>query len=157
MFTFIDPNVSTHDLTKRSTCSVGNVCGTSCFNSRPHGEVDPAFKLGNFAFHVSTHDLSKRSTSINAHHFLNRQFQLTTSRRGRQYLLLAYHLPYMFQLTTSRRGRRFCLIFQYLLPDVSTHDLTKRSTDSSAIHFCENFMFQLTTSRRGRLNQCEGE
>ena len=34
----------------------------------------------------------------------------------------------LFQLTTSRRGRRWCRLPLLFLRDISTHDLTKRST-----------------------------
>ena len=55
-------------------------------------------------------------------------FQLTTSRRGRRFLMRLTGYPLMFQLTTSRRGRllKFTFVFNTIV-------------------------FQLTTSRRGRL------
>ena len=76
-------------------------------------------------------------------------FQLTTSRRGR---LLSFSLPQLvntFQLTTSRRGRPHSNFPINWSPNVSTHDLTKRSTghDSAGAY---KILFQLTTSRRGR-------
>ena len=56
-------HVSTHDLTKRSTKRTGRVRLTrSCFNSRPHEEVD-AYIIGEGLTDAA--------------------FQLTTSRRGR--------------------------------------------------------------------------
>ena len=79
-------------------------------------------------------------------------FQLTTSRRGRLPKWLTSTVFCVFQLTTSRRGRRYpCKIFTFYIlyfnsrpheevdfggsndkPDISisTHDLTKRSTQA---------------------------
>ena len=55
---------------------------------------------------ISTHDLTKRSTRTPMHilSFLN-AFQLTTSRRGRHSMLYKLAYKAVFQLTTSRRGR----------------------------------------------------
>ena len=99
-------------------------------------------------------------------------FQLTTSRRGRQFPLFKHQTRAAFQLTTSRRGR---LVSRWVYPScrcISTHDLTKRSTPlarpvplaimyfNSRPHEEVDFWsrmtlsisrtFQLTTSRRGR-------
>ena len=77
------------------------------FNSRPHEEVDSCNGDREGREDVSTHDLTKRSTSCPFTH-INRilVFQLTTSRRGRRRLWHPLHCHYMFQLTTSRRGRQ---------------------------------------------------
>ena len=99
--------VSTHDLTKRST-AYNLLCA--------------------YLSSVSTHDLTKRSTLESQRVPLSPMFQLTTSRRGRRsgtHSAMAYHV---FQLTTSRRGRRFHRFFAAHPSNVSTHDLTKRST-----------------------------
>ena len=55
-----------------------------------------------------------------------------------------------FQLTTSRRGRLRYFVRTKRLINISTHDLTKRSTfiAHAPTMLCE--LFQLTTSRRGR-------
>ena len=79
------------------------------FNSRPHEEVDSFF-----------------SCII----LYNYVFQLTTSRRGRRCRAEYGISRGLFQLTTSRRGR---LVSEYFISDgddISTHDLTKRSTNS---------------------------
>ena len=76
-----------------------------------------------------------------------------------------------FQLTTSRRGRRdrcrrICRYSNFnsrpheevdcrkgvnqMYSDISTHDLTKRSTVTSPTCTLPYLVFQLTTSRRGR-------
>ena len=125
--------ISTHDLTKRSTLDTyqnGNLIGT-----------------------ISTHDLTKRSTiCASGNRRCPCSFQLTTSRRGRQYAdrrpaevkkISTHDLTKRSTNGTSEKIRgRF----------ISTHDLTKRST-----HFCSTFwkvsVFQLTTSRRGRLDE----
>ena len=122
-------DVSTHDLTKRSTWNTGSWYS---YDS------------------VSTHDLTKRSTTFSSLTFSKYPFQLTTSRRGRPILYMGlrvmtcfnsrpheevdefdpqtWTITATFQLTTSRRGRRSCLFYQSLGSYVSTHDLTKRST-----------------------------
>ena len=96
---------------------------------------------------------------------------LTTARTGRQ--AGVRHPPDWenFHLTTSRRGRRFGIYLIYILCDLSTHDLTQRSTAMPKHHFWAAALsthdltqrstilsfgndqlkfFQLTTSRRGR-------
>ena len=144
--------VSTHDLTKRSTFTIPskglliacfnsrpheevdlgrnwNEIWENCFNSRPHEEVDDSNMRGKQgALNVSTHDLTKRSTVYQEAHKELKEFQLTT----------------------SRRGRHCWLCWRKLLLVVSTHDLTKRSTSKrgTLLYLKE---FQLTTSRRGRL------
>ena len=124
--------VSTHDLTKRSTFTIPSKgLLIACFNSRPHEEVDDSNMRGKQgALNVSTHDLTKRSTVYQEAHKELKEFQLTTSRRGRligdilQQLVPRFNsrpheevdisvhffasFPERFQLTTSRRGRRNC-------------------------------------------------
>ncbi len=107
-----------------------SICGKqgSCFNSRPHEEVDYQAPKLLLSINVSTHDLTKRSTECRMHpstHHL--MFQLTTSRRGRRGTLFYPVFSQLFQLTTSRRGRPM-----------------QHSQSSGTA------MFQLTTSRRGR-------
>ena len=55
-------------------------------------------------------------------------FQLTTSRRGRPGWVEVSVTIGEFQLTTSRRGRHEGLHNLERVGNVSTHDLTKRST-----------------------------
>ena len=121
---------------------------------------------------LSTHDLTKRSTRVCYLAIQHLVFQLTTSRRGRRSLYGNYRRFRIFQLTTSRRGRREPVRRLIPIPDLSTHDLTKRSTlrerdtvgcicsFNSRPHEEVDAMkglidtgytdFQLTTSRRGR-------
>ena len=103
---FRQQNVSTHDLTKRSTRNKSKPPARNCFNSRPHEEVDivcPSNPLQISRFNSRPHeevDLQRRKC------LRNKSFQLTTSRRGRP-----GGVPgcpgqnSQFQLTTSRRGR----------------------------------------------------
>ena len=77
-------------------------------------------------------------------------FQLTTSRRGRRFQNLNRRRLRMFQLTTSRRGRHHFCLHPGELVNVSTHDLTKRSTRCHGASATRDITFQLTTSRRGR-------
>ena len=98
-------NISTHDLTRRSTLTIGSCC---------------------LAEYISTHDLTRRSTLTPAIESLSVIFQLTTSRGGRpevgifdEYIDISTHdltrrstvisdmgqWYNIFQLTTSRGGR----------------------------------------------------
>ena len=122
-------NVSTHDLTKRST----DILGSSLIS-----------------IFVSTHDLTKRSTSSVLSSSSLLMFQLTTSRRGRPSSLSCKNDSMSFQLTTSR-GRPLYSQYNPIAIYVSTHDLTKRSTFAVPTIPPNTVLFQLTTSRRGRL------
>ena len=144
--------VSTHDLTKRSTPRTFLFRNLdSCFNSRPHEEVDMRFLSQLHIISVSTHDLTKRSTLTLLWREWFKMFQLTTSRRGRLWS----------GLRENARNRRFnsrpheevdlCLSCFTSSVGVSTHDLTKRSTLHSTCRNMALYLFQLTTSRRGRL------
>ena len=75
-------------------------------------------------------------------------FQLTTSRRGRRFLLCKNIFENNFNSRpheeVDRRRMDFCGMTL-----ISTHDLTKRSTDNVRVELTQG-AFQLTTSRRGR-------
>ena len=77
------------------------------------------------------------------------KFQLTTSQGGRQNIHFRSVLLMTFQLTTSRGGRPGKKTQHNPYNCISTHDLTKRSTEyyksTSATE-----LFQLTTSQGGR-------
>ena len=122
-------DLSTHDLTQRSTlyCNLWVSSGRT-FNSRPHAEVDDV--IGPVHSHIHA-------------------FQLTTSRRGRPCIRLQWDGNSCFQLTTSRRGRHIHPVLLMGSEELSTHDLTQRSTSTIHSHGSTSF-FQLTTSRRGR-------
>ena len=101
---------------------------TTSFNSRPHEEVD-----GIPYVDIAVTDM----------------FQLTTSQRGRQLEGMLTVVEIKFQLTTSRRGRPTVTVNTAEIIVVSTHDLTKRSTNLIMLPIGTT-AFQLTTSRRGR-------
>ena len=100
--------LSTHDLTRRSTfCHIIYGWFFSTFNSRPHKEVDEDDRVKNLEEQV---------------------FQLTTSQGGRpdrQDLCIQLSL---FQLTTSQGGRQSQRVYRETVEQLSTHDLTRRST-----------------------------
>ena len=101
------PDISTHDLTRRSTTDVSTDC----------------FILG-----ISTHDLTRRSTEeINQ---LLEEMDISThdlTRRSTRHRTSPNRLC-TFQLTTSRGGRPQDLGVPVNLLNISTHDLTRRST-----------------------------
>ena len=100
----MDFNSRPHEEVDRQLRSIK--CHRLHFNSRPREEVDE-ISLSLFIKHnISTHDLTKRSTFFSAYFIMYTIFQLTTSRRGRQMVILCEH------------GGKI----------ISTHDLTKRST-----------------------------
>ena len=170
---FLD--VSTHDLTKRSTLqrfhrffsggyfnsrpheevdlwhrALGNQC--NCFNSRPHEEVDDGWICDNSVFIlVSTHDLTKRSTL-----FFVRKMAICHCFNSRPHEEVdSFYLPSprqgsCFNSRPHEEVDFYPLNWSANVLSVSTHDLTKRST-STVSRKIENHLFQLTTSRRGRL------
>ena len=77
--------ISTHDLTKRSTndeLTDDDLLGISTHDLTKRST---GTKLGVYpAFCISTHDLTKRSTAQRVVDAMVGEFQLTTSRRGRQ-------------------------------------------------------------------------
>ena len=122
-------NISTHDLTRRSTeCVWLNFWRRRYFNSRPHKEVD-----------------NRPSVPV----FTSKIFQLTTSQGGR--LLLRQRKQTMHTYFNSRPHKEVDIQARFLLSIyfISTHDLTRRSTLHMKI-LAIRFPFQLTTSQGGR-------
>ena len=119
------------------------------FNSRPHEEVDAARPVHEPYIFISTHDLTRRSTDFGSFSYMPYIFQLTTSRGGRQIAPKAFPTVSAFQLTTSRGGRPCISYVISFLAAISTHDLTRRSTEPYQNDEQEE-LFQLTTSRGGR-------
>ena len=186
--------ISTHDLTRRSTAAlIFPAFHSSYFNSRPHKEVDCSLWFATLfqVFQLTTSQggrLNAVKTGVTT-----AIFQLTTSQGGRLIKRKGHYAPFLFQLTTSQGGRRVetineCLekVFQLttsqggrqkltavclkIIP-ISTHDLTRRSTELTITYdpyryisthdltrrstfillFVNyNFTFQLTTSQGGR-------
>ena len=123
-------DISTHDLTRRSTAYE---------------------KVRSIVSNISTHDLTRRSTqTIWVVRMSDNVFQLTTSRGGRRKISECLDLAAKFQLTTSRGGRPPSSIPSSLIISISTHDLTRRSTFNIANLHRNILIFQLTTSRGGR-------
>ena len=121
--------------------------------------------------YLSTHDLTRRSTGITYDPQEDAVFQLTTSQGGRPERYGFKDLFVVFQLTTSQGGRQKSkdqIRFNARLSThdltrrstnargeywntfyLSTHDLTRRSTRLKPIFIFRDF-FQLTTSQGGR-------
>ena len=99
------------------------------FNSRPREEVEAA------------------SGILNAKYLV---FQLTISRRGRRLLLTnQFRCRNYFNSRPHKEvDGEFTMAFNYI--DISTHDLTRRST-LLELSWLQAQLFQLTTSQGGRL------
>ena len=97
------------------------------FNSRPHEEVDKYRKSAGQFNCISTHDLTRRSTHRKQKRKVANIFQLTTSRGGRQ---LSGRRTQSYSYFNSRPHEEVDLLSvrKKSLSDISTHDLTRRST-----------------------------
>ena len=122
-------NISTHDLTKRSTTAPQQLQPNhSHFNSRPHEEVDHTrhnTKLLQFHFNSRPHE------EVDLHRQCKRTIHTYFNSRPHEEVdqgqVLKWALDFVFQLTTSQGGRH-----------------------SANIHLAPHFLFQLTTSQGGR-------
>ena len=146
-------DISTHDLTKRSTnLQAPSAPRVGHFNSRPHEEVDLSRRPMRLRMAISTHDLTKRSTQgsvatesrfthISTHDLTKRSTDRIPSgsctgcisthdltKRSTAWNPADRHMEKEFQLTTSRRGRLSVILIINTNIGISTHDLTKRST-----------------------------
>ena len=191
-------DISTHDLTRRSTISADNqimnglfqlttsqggrhleiwhLCIEGNFNSRPHKEVDIEPFLCHYwiayfnsrphkevdwaespdccSKDISTHDLTRRSTvRMTRPRFSSRNFNSRPHKEVDGSPLITSVLISPFQLTTSQGGRRSPPRMQSALHDISTHDLTRRSTCTCYTSYGKPSEFQLTTSQGGRLKE----
>ena len=133
-------NISTHDLTRRSTeCVWLNFWRRRYFNSRPHKEVDnrpsvPVFTSKIFQLTTSQGGrLLLRQRKQTMHTYFNSRphkevdfyfcnsitvivpFQLTTSQGGRLPWQNKKHIMKLFQLTTSQGGRHPGKIFTFYI------------------------------------------
>ena len=101
------------------------------FNSRPHEEVDGYVFIECPICHISTHDLTRRSTlrclsdAIENLHFNSRPHEEVDCMNNN-----AFQQYRVFQLTTSRGGRRTSINSITINSNISTHDLTRRSTNT---------------------------
>ena len=128
--------ISTHDLTRRSTsakCGVEVVRKISTHDLTRRSTVCRPTR--DSLQRISTHDLTRRSTHFKCHIHGFFIFQLTTSQGGRRFDALLLVVILVFQLTTSQGGRHFTGRQNNNYMDISTHDLTRRSTsrDSSLV------------------------
>ena len=121
------------------------------FNSRPHKEVDLAFrKRRNQALYLSIHDLTRRSTSMAAGKpaaFALSIHDLTRRSTGLNDLISQMKELSIHDLT--RRSTIFPLLSLSVIM-LSIHDLTRRSTFCSLRVGKVGGIFQLTTSQGGR-------
>ena len=122
--------LSTHDLTRRSTCGRYRCCSTTIFQlTTSHGGRQLLAAYMAFKTVLSTHDLTRRSTvshiknvddlRLSTHDLTRRSTISSTTLTGQRHI---------FQLTTSHGGRRAELRRSCLQLRLSTHDLTRRST-----------------------------
>ena len=168
------PCISTLDLTRRSTGNCGASSATGYISThdlarRSTGNCGASSATG----YISTHDLARRSTLAIVrdeqvcYYFNSRPHEEVDASFQTQ-----YGLRLSFQLTTSRGGRPASLLARHVIVNISTHDLTRRSTSRLLLllvfqlHFNsrpheevdsvtpdqagDGKIFQLTTSRRGR-------
>ena len=142
--------ISTHDLTKRSTKSLRDKLVEETFQltTSRRGRLEPTMRLlrlvGNFNSRPHEEVDGRRTSAF----IIVRTFQLTTSRRGRPIEKFVNLKPENFnsrpheEVDDNRNIR-------HRLQHISTHDLTKRSTNYPP-RSERSWTFQLTTSRRGR-------
>ena len=98
--------VSTHDLTKRSTESIGLIATQQVFQltTSRRGRHSPLFPNAvQLMFQLTTSRRGRLAASMILPNTV--LFQLTTSRRGRPVVAAICDTAVSFQLTTSRRGR----------------------------------------------------
>ena len=144
--------ISTHDLTRRSTlCSFPLCFSFRYFNSRPHEEVDfdeVALMPESFVFQLTTSRGGRRgcpSESRTGYSYFNSRPHEEVDQiptKPKEYEDISTH-----DLTKrSTEAERIPVEDS----DISTHDLTKRSTFSPFCVRIGHKIFQLTTSRRGR-------
>ena len=99
---------------------------------------------------LSTHDLTRRSTPLLRR---VRSFLPPFNSRPHKEVDIAVGISdvdeLVFQLTTSQGGRPRLSAEHGVVLNLSTHDLTRRSTHQSFGLLCSD-LFQLTTSQGGR-------
>ena len=123
-------NLSTHDLTRRST-------GPSL--------LQQGYQM---LFQLTTSQGGRLSPEYSAK--ISSTFQLTTSQGGRPLPIPDKIYPAVFQLTTSQGGRLKRFHIKGSVIFLSTHDLTRRSTLRPPRRLVGSCIFQLTTSQGGR-------
>ena len=128
----------------------------SYFNSRPHKEVDIYIIVCQLQLYISTHDLTRRSTSIFQMLSFMLIFQLTTSQGGRPLRYSRLNIQSYFNSRPHKEVDTLKVVYYILtkyfnsrphkevdngddgygkISDISTHDLTRRSTKWAGIPF----------------------
>ena len=124
---FVD--VSTHDLTKRSTLQrFHRFFSGGCFNSRPHEEVDLWHRaLGNQCncFNSRPHEEVDNNDEDTHNHLDVSTHDLT--KRSTLFFVRKMAICHCFN-SRPHEEVDVLYVFQTQVVDVSTHDLTKRST-----------------------------
>ena len=99
---------------------------------------------------------SRRGRQIGSYLFIEKVvFQLTTSRRGRRWASSHTKVIGLFQLTTSRRGRLQPGGLDTPVETFNSRPHAEVDMGKPAV-FARGITFQLTTSRRGRLSSVMG-
>ena len=125
--------ISTHDLTRRSTYmdTIGKYSRDISTHDLAKRSTENTCYILIVSEDVSTHDLARRSTACSAieniHlcHFNSRPHEEVDALLFPIVLLLS-----LFQLTTSRGGRQGYRFAHSTGENISTHDLTRRSTST---------------------------
>ena len=122
--------ISTHDLTRRSTGFLGTdkiIC--FYFNSRPRKKVDTRrITSDRKTCNISTRDLARRSTFQKAKREQVWLFQLATSQGSRLYRRGNSSFGCIISTHDLTKRSTDCCIHLIICSYISTHDLTKRST-----------------------------
>ena len=143
--------LSTHDLTRRSTTPMLASSPIVPFQlTTSQGGRQPAWNASKPDRILSTHDLTRRSTTIPmTSSYLVKTFNSRPHKEvdGIQPCFHKHH--YAFQLTTSQGGRPDPEAVRAEIAGLSTHDLTRRSTQLDIL-IVRPRIFQLTTSQGGR-------
>ena len=173
-------NLSTHDLTRRSTYNklIGLTGIIFQLTTSQGGRLGIHGRYECYG-NLSTHDLTRRSTHRgSANSPAEDPFNSRPHKEVDGYLKFNAPRAIFFQLTTSQGGRQHTSFVMSILICLSTHDLTRRSTQSSAdppdqkssfnsrphkevdirktLRTEAGKFFQLTTSQGGRLQGCNG-
>ena len=145
--------LSTHDLTRRSTESPARYySGRISFNSRPHKEVDPV------CYYIITERKSFNSRPHKEVDIIQTEcLQDDGAFNSRPHKEVDLGLRFCHALNASFNSRPhkevdLCDPLHLRRHNLSTHDLTRRSTGPSLLQQGYQMLFQLTTSQGGRLS-----
>ena len=174
-------NISTHDLTRRSTGFLTQISKNVLnFNSRPHEEVDGRYgsqKQEPIHFNSRPHEEVDAGSPPSCHR--TSLFQLTTSRGGRHSdVITPIKIVIVFQLTTSQGGRLCGVVWSHNIIvfnsrprkevdrailefarklSISTHDLARRSTIYQDVEPIIKSISTHDLARRSTVLHCQQE